>query len=168
MRAIQSNVIASHLLKHMNCLNIIVVPTNGHKYIETSSYTQWLPTCFGQSCRHLQGGKTQGTDTLKSRRSLCIQTNFNTHVCTSGYCYYIYSINAGIMDHTSIMWIVFTAILGQECKRDLECVDSSDLKQRTVWCFSSQCSCRSGFKREGTRCGKLKTTYVRGGQNCLT
>jgi len=55
---------------------------------------------------------------------------------------------------------VFTAGLGQECERDSECLDSYDLKQRTVWCYNRQCVCRSGFKREGTRCGKLQTTYV--------
>jgi len=55
---------------------------------------------------------------------------------------------------------VFTAGLGQECERDSECLDSSDPKQRTVWCYGRQCTCRSGFMREGTRCGKLQTTYV--------
>ena len=55
---------------------------------------------------------------------------------------------------------MFTAGLGQECKRDSECLDSSDPKQRIVWCYNKQCACRNGFKRDGTRCGKLQTTYV--------
>jgi hypothetical protein len=55
---------------------------------------------------------------------------------------------------------VFTTALGQECKRDSECLDVSGPKQRTVWCYGQQCTCRSGFMREGERCGKLQTIYV--------
>jgi hypothetical protein len=36
-----------------------VVPTDAHKYTEISSYTQWPPTCFSQSCGRRQGGKIQ-------------------------------------------------------------------------------------------------------------
>jgi len=34
-----------------------VVPTNAHKYFEMCLYTKKPPTCFGQPCDHLQGGK---------------------------------------------------------------------------------------------------------------
>jgi hypothetical protein len=34
---------------------------------ETSSYSQRPPTCFGQSCGHLHGGKIQRMNTSKSK-----------------------------------------------------------------------------------------------------
>lgn len=66
---------------------------------------------------------------------------------------------------------MFTAGLGQECESDSECMDLSDLKHSTVWCYNSQCGCRKGFKRDGTRCGKLQIIYImvelRNSFNCL-
>jgi hypothetical protein len=52
---------------------IIMVPTNAHKDIEISLYTQCV---------------------------LCIWTNFNILVYTCGYHYCVHSNNARIMDHT--------------------------------------------------------------------
>jgi hypothetical protein len=46
----------------------IMVQTDAHKYIELSLYTQLPPTCFGQSCGHLQVCKVQTLDT----KNLCI------------------------------------------------------------------------------------------------
>jgi hypothetical protein len=40
-------------------LYTIIAPTNIHKYIEISLYTQRRPICLGQPCGHLQGGKTE-------------------------------------------------------------------------------------------------------------
>jgi hypothetical protein len=39
---------------------------NAHKNSETSSGTERPAACFDQMCGHLQGGKVQKTDTLKS------------------------------------------------------------------------------------------------------
>jgi len=50
---------------------------NTRKYIEISLYTHKSPSCFGQSCGHLQGCKIQRFDSLKyiQLNYICIRNN---------------------------------------------------------------------------------------------
>ena len=59
-----------------------MVPTNAHKYIKISLYTQQTPTCFNQMCGHLQGSKIQRFSKLKYKMKLEKYQNQSIDVIT--------------------------------------------------------------------------------------
>jgi hypothetical protein len=64
-RTLWTNVNKTKVLRLLDNDSVCYLPTNAHKCIEISLYTQWPRTCFGQPCGLLQGAKIQRLYILK-------------------------------------------------------------------------------------------------------